>query len=152
MALGKRKVGNVKTHTVSIFHIVTLLISVVALAFSIASLREASSLKQGISNGFRLDGVYRDEKSEQTSLSFHEEDDNRWQIIASDGNEINGAFEVTENPNYFLLIDQSGNKYGSVYLSYVTPDGSQGILYLNNGDSIVSFKKIARDPVFIETQ
>lgn len=140
-----------KTGSIKIPIVLALLVAIAAIAVSAISVRDANTLQRGISEGFRLDGVYRDHETGLTSLSFHEEDGNRWQIVDSNGNETNGSFEETDDPNIFMLADQSGDDYGFVHLSYTSADGNQGSLYLNNGTSVIRFDKVSKYPAFVES-
>lgn len=128
-----------------------LLVAIVAIAASAIYVREANALRRGVSEGFRLDGVYRDHEPGLTSLSFHGEDGSRWQIVDSIGNATDGSFETTDDPNIFMLADKSGDEYGFAHLSYVSADGNQGSLYLNTGTSVIEFDKVSRDPAFVES-
>lgn len=79
-----------KTGSAKIPIALALLVAIVAIAVSAVSIKDANTLKRGISEGFRLDGVYRDHETSLTSLSFHEEDGNKWQIVDSNGDETDG--------------------------------------------------------------
>ena len=140
-----------KTSSAKIPIALALLVAIVAIAASAVSIRDANTLKRGISEGFLLDGVYRDQETGLTQLSFHGEDGNRWQIVDSNGNETEGSFETTGDPNIFMLADQSGDDYGFVHLSYASADGNQGSLYLNTGTSVLEFDKVSKYPAFVES-
>lgn len=122
-----------------------------AIAISAISVGDANALKRGISEGFRLDGVYRDHATGLISLSFHEEDGHRWQIVDNNGDEVDGSFEKTDDPNIFMLADKSGDEYGFAHLSYASADGSKGNLYLNTGESVLEFDKVSKYPTFVES-
>lgn len=79
-----------KTGSAKIPIALALLVAMVAIAVSAVSIKDANTLKRGISEGFRLDGVYRDQETGLTQLSFHEEDGNKWQIVDSNGDETDG--------------------------------------------------------------
>lgn len=79
-----------KTGSAKIPIALALLVAIVAIAVSVVSIKDASTLKRGISEGFRLDGVYRDQETGLAQLSFHGEDGNRWQIVDSNGNVTDG--------------------------------------------------------------
>ena len=79
-----------KTGSAKIPIALALLVAMVAIAVSAVSIKDANTLKRGISEGFRLDGVYRDQETGLTQLSFHGEDGNRWQIVDSNGDETDG--------------------------------------------------------------
>lgn len=79
-----------KTGSAKIPIALALLVAMVAIAVSAVSIKDANTLKHGISEGFRLDGVYRDQETGLTQLSFHGEDGNRWQSVDSNGDETDG--------------------------------------------------------------
>lgn len=145
------RLDKVKGTASKILAALTLSVTVVLIALSLISIREANVLKRGIAEGFHLDGVYRDQKTELTSLAFHAEDGHRWQIIDGNGRQDNGSFNATSDPNIFTLIDQSGNDYGFVHLSCSSPDGNSGTLYLSAGASMVAFDKVSNKPAFVES-
>ncbi|MDY2778213.1 MAG: hypothetical protein SOU51_07525 [Collinsella sp.] len=147
-----KKLDGIGNGVVKVSLAVTLLLSVVALVLSLMSMQEANGLKRGFEDGFRIDGVYRDRETGLTSIAFHEEDGNRWQFVSSGGEAADGTFKVTEDPNAFTLVDQSGNEYGFVHLSYASAGGDEGVLYLNDGTSVLAFDKAGKYPAFIETQ
>lgn len=128
----------------------TLSATVVLIAISLMSIREANVLKRGITEGFHLDGVYRDKKTNLTSLAFHAEDGHRWQLVDGNGRQTNGSFNTTSDPNIFTLIDQSGNDCGFVHVSFSSPDGNSGALYLSDGTSMIEFDKASSKPAFVK--
>lgn len=138
-----------KTGSAKIPIALALLVAIAAIAVSAVSIKDANTLKHGISEGFRLDGVYRDHETGLTQLSFLGEDENRWQIVDSNGNVTDGSFETTGDPNIFMLADQSGDDYGFVHLAYAFADGNQGSLYLNTGTSVLEFDKVTSGPAFV---
>ena len=79
-----------KTGSAKIPIALALLVAMVAIAVSAVSIKDANTLKRGISEGFRLDGVYRDQETGLTQLSFHGENGNRWQSVDSNGDETDG--------------------------------------------------------------
>lgn len=94
-----------KTGSAKIPIALALLVAIAAIVVSAVSIKDANTLKHGISEGFRLDGVYRDHETGLTQLSFLGEDENRWQIVDSNGNVTDGSFETTGDPNIFMLAD-----------------------------------------------
>lgn len=111
--------------------------------------REVNFLKEGSVSGFNLTGVYRDHKSGLSTLSFHAENNNRWQVVETEGTIINGTFKTTDDPNMFSLIDKDGNEYGVVRLAYVSSKEDDGRLYLTNKSGTILFDKITNLPGFV---
>lgn len=138
-----------KTGSAKIPIALALLVAIAAIVVSAVSIKDANTLKRGISEGFRLDGVYRDHETGLTRLSFLGEDENRWQIVDSNGNVTDGSFESTGDPNIFMLAGQTGDDYGFVHLAYASADGNQGSLYLNTGTSVLEFDKVTSGPAFV---
>lgn len=126
------------------------LVAIAAIAFAIFFAHEAAVLNQGIAKGFRLDGYYRNEQAELTSLSFHQEDNNRWQLYRSDKEKVDGTLKATDDPNIYKLIDQSGKEYGFAHLASTSQDGNKGTLYLHTEESVLKFEKINGRPAFFE--
>lgn len=130
--------------------VLMLVITLFAIIVSALSIRETNALKRGLADGFHLDGMYRDQETGLTSLAFLEEEDSRWQLVDNEGNTTDGSFSSTDDPNVYELIDQSGNEYGLIHLSYVTPDMDGGTLYLITGTAVLTFDKMEKIPAFYE--
>ena len=73
-----------KTGSAKIPIALALLVAIAAIVVSAVSIKDANTLKHGISEGFRLDGVCRDHETGLTQLSFLGEDENRWQEMITD--------------------------------------------------------------------
>lgn len=129
--------------------IVFAAVSLFATLGSIMAIREANVLSKGISEGFRIDGTYRDHDTGLASLSFLGDDEMRWQFVDSAGSVVEGTFAATDDPNLFELSTQSGNAYGLVHLAYVSDDGNNGTLYLKTEAGVIEFDKMERVPGFI---
>lgn len=126
-----------------------LLVSVFAVVVSVVYIRKVNTFEYGIAQGYNIDGIYRDAKTGLSSLSFLDEDNKRWQFVDSGGNIVNGSFRATDDPNIYLLRDESGSEYGFIHLSYTSLDGKQGALYLHVEASAIAFDKMNDVPAFV---
>lgn len=83
--------------------------------------RETSYMQECVSEGFAIDGYYRDDKTSLETLAFHEEDNHRWQLVDKDGSCVDGQFKRTDDPNIVVLTREYGekNRYGprGVYIA-----------------------------------
>lgn len=65
--------------------------------------RETSYMQECASEGFAIDGFYRDDKTSLEILAFLEEDACRWQLVNKDGSSVDGQFKRTDDPNILIL-------------------------------------------------
>lgn len=65
--------------------------------------RETSYIQECASEGFAIDGFYRDDKTSRETLAFLEEDNCRWQLVDQDGICTDGQFKRTDDPNILIL-------------------------------------------------
>ena len=65
--------------------------------------RETSYMQECVSEGFAIDGYYRDDKTSLETLAFLEEDNCRWQLVDKDGICTDGQFKRTDDPNILVL-------------------------------------------------
>lgn len=65
--------------------------------------RETSYMQECASEGFAIDGFYRDDKTSRETLAFLEEDNCRWQLVDKDGICTDGQFKRTDDPNILVL-------------------------------------------------
>ena len=65
--------------------------------------RETSYMQECASEGFAIDGFYRDDKTSRETLAFLEEDNCRWQLVDQDGICTDGQFKRTDDPNILIL-------------------------------------------------
>lgn len=72
--------------------------------------RETSYMQECVSEGFAIDGYYRDDKTSLETLAFHEEDNHRWQLVDKDGSCVDGQFKRTDDPNIVVLTREYGEK------------------------------------------
>ena len=62
--------------------------------------RETSYMQECASEGFAIDGYYRDDKTSLETLAFLEEDNHRWQLVDKDGSCVGGQFKRTDDPQH----------------------------------------------------
>ena len=72
--------------------------------------RETSYMQECASEGFAIDGFYRDDKTSLEILAFLEEDACRWQLVNKDGSSVDGQFKRTDDPNILLLKKETAKK------------------------------------------
>ena len=70
--------------------------------------RETSYMQECVSEGFAIDGYYRDDKTSLETLAFLEEDNHRWQLVGKDGSCVDGRFERMDDPNILVLKNENG--------------------------------------------
>ena len=60
-------------------------------------------MQECVSEGFAIDGYYRDDITSRETLAFLEEDNCRWQLVDQDGICTDGQFKRTDDPNILIL-------------------------------------------------
>ena len=110
--------------------------------------RETSYMQKCASEGFVIDGFYRDDKTSQEILAFHEEDNSRWQLVDKDGSWTDGQFERTDDPNILVLKKENGEEFGTVHVAYISRRREQGQLYLFRDSKITRFYLVSTKPAF----
>ena len=111
--------------------------------------QQVSAIENGAINGFNIDGAYRDVESDYINLSFHKDENHRWQINSIE-NTTEGTFRETGDPNIFVLVDRLGNEYGSIHIAYISPNETSGVLYLTTATKVIRFNKTLNVPAFVE--
>lgn len=114
-----------------------------------AANRETSYVQKCASEGFAVDGFYRDDKTSREILAFHEEDNCRWQLVDKDGNCVDGQFERTDDPNILVLKKENGEEFGTVHVAYISRRRDQGQLYLFRNTKVIRLYLVSTDPVFM---
>lgn len=89
--------------TISIALAVVCLAVILGAAGQFAINRETSYMQKCVSEGFAIDGYYRDDKTSLETLAFLEEDNCRWQLVDQDGICTDGQFKRTDDPNILIL-------------------------------------------------
>lgn len=90
--------------------------------------RETSYMQGCASEGFAIDGYYRDDKTSLETLAFLEEDNHRWQLVDKDGSCVDGQFKRTDDPNILVLKKENGEEFGTVHVAYIAPTQSRADL------------------------
>lgn len=114
--------------------------------------RETSYMQECASEGFAIDGYYRDDKTSLETLAFLEEDNHRWQLVDKDGSCVDGQFKRTDDPNiliYILILKkENGEEFGTVHVAYVSRRREQGQLYLFRNSKVTRFYLVSTKPAF----
>lgn len=110
--------------------------------------RETSYMQECVSEGFAIDGYYRDDKTSLETLAFLEEDNHRWQLVDKDGSCVDGQFKRTDDPNIVVLTRENGEEFGTVHVAYMSRRREQGQLYLFRDTKVTRFYLVSTDPAF----
>lgn len=110
--------------------------------------RETSYMRECASEGFAIDGYYRDDKTSREALAFLEEDNHRWQLVDKDGSCVDGQFKRTDDPNILVLKKENGEEFGTVHVAYMSRRREQGQLYLFRDSKVTRFYLVSTDPAF----
>lgn len=100
------------------------------------------------SEGFAVDGCYRDDKTSREILAFLEEDNHRWQLVDKDGSCVDGQFKRTDDPNILILKKENGEEFGTVHVAYISRRRNQGQIYLIRNTKATRFYLVSTDPAF----
>lgn len=111
--------------------------------------RETSYMQECVSEGFAIDGYYRDDKTSLETLAFHEEDNCRWQLVDQDGICTDGQFKRTDDPNILILKKENGEEFGTVHVAYMSRRRDQGWLYLFRDTKVTRFYLVSTKPAFM---
>ena len=111
--------------------------------------RETSYMQECVSEGFAIDGYYRDDKTSRETLAFLEEDNCRWQLVDQDGICTDGQFKRTDDPNILILKKENGEEFGTVHVAYISRRRDQGWLYLFRDAKVTRFNLVSTKPAFM---
>lgn len=111
--------------------------------------RETSYMQECVSEGFTIDGYYRDDKTSRETLAFLEEDNCRWQLVDQDGIYTDGQFKRTGDPNILILKKENGEEFGTVHVAYISRRRDQGWLYLLRDTKVTRFYLVSTEPAFM---
>ncbi len=111
--------------------------------------RETSYMQECASEGFAIDGFYRDDKTSRETLAFLEEDNCRWQLVDKGGSCVDGQFERMDDPNILVLKNENGEEFGTVHVAYISRRHEQGQLYLFRDSKVTRFYLVSTDPAFM---
>lgn len=134
---------------------ISITLAVVCLAVLLGAIgqfaisRETSYMQECASEGFAIDGYYRDDETSRETLAFLEEDNHRWQLVGKGGNCVDGQFERMDDPNILVLKNENGEKFGTVHVAYISRRRDQGWLYLFRDTKVTRFNLASADPAFI---
>lgn len=110
--------------------------------------RETSYMQKCASEGFAIDGYYRDDKTSLEILAFLEEDGCRWQLVNKDGSVVDGQFKRTDDPNILILKKENGEEFGTIHVAYISRRRDQGQLYLFRDSKVTRFYLVSTKPAF----
>lgn len=110
--------------------------------------RKTSYMQKCASEGFAVDGYYRDDKTSLEILAFLEEDGCRWQLVNKDGICTDGQFKRTDDPNILVLKKENGEEFGTVHVAYISRRRNQGQIYLIRNTKVTRFYLVSTDPAF----
>ena len=133
---------------------ISITLAVVCLAVLLGAIgllaisRETSYMQECASEGFVIDGFYRDDKVGLETLAFHEEDNHRWQLVNKDGSSVDGQFKRTDDPNILILKKENGEEFGTVHVAYMSRRREQGQLYLSRDSKVTRFYLVSTKPAF----
>lgn len=133
---------------------ISITLAVVCLAVLLGAIgllaisRETSYMQECASEGFAIDGFYRDDKAGLETLAFHEEDGCRWQLVNKDGSSVDGQFKRTDDPNILILKKENGEEFGTVHVAYMSRRREQGQLYLSRDSKVTRFYLVSTKPAF----
>lgn len=133
---------------------ISITLAVVCLAVLLGAIgllaisRETSYMQECASEGFAIDGFYRDDKTSLEILAFHEEDGCRWQLVNKDGSSVDGQFKRTDDPNILILKKENGEIFGTVHVAYISRRRDQGLLYLFRDTRVIRFYLVSTGPAF----
>lgn len=134
--------------TISITLAVVCLAVLLGATGLLAISRETSYMQECASEGFAIDGFYRDDKTSLEILAFHEEDGCRWQLVNKDGSSVDGEFKRTDDPNILILKKENGEILGTVHVAYISRRRDQGLLYLFRDTRVIRFYLVSTGPAF----
>lgn len=135
--------------------VISITVAVVCLAVllgatgQLAISRETSYMQECVSEGFAIDGYYRDDETSREPLAFLEEDNCRWQLVDQDGICTDGQFKRTDDPNILILKKENGEEFGTVHVAYISRRRDQGLLYLFRDTRVTRFYLVSTDPAFM---
>ncbi len=87
--------------------------------------RETSYMQECASEGFAIDGFYRDDKTSRETLAFLEEDNCRWQLVDQDGICADGQFKRMDDPNILVLKRKTAKNSARFTLRIYRADASK---------------------------
>ncbi|NBJ67424.1 helix-turn-helix transcriptional regulator [Adlercreutzia caecimuris] len=124
----------------------------VVLAASVvyALANEAGKFASGFEHGFKLEGTWASERSDQRStyLSFGFADDEGgvWQLARpGEGTPpVNGYFRKTGDPNVYVLLNEEGQEVGWAHVAFTSSFGGNidGLAYVQYQDTCYQVRRM----------
>lgn len=142
------RVGDMSPRVIPVAIAVVCLAVLLGAAGMFATSRETSYIQECASEGFAIDGYYRDDKTSREILAFLEEDGCRWQLVNKDGSSVDGQFKRTDDPNILVLKKENGEEFGTVHVAYMSRRREQGQIYLIRNTKVTRFYLVSTDPAF----
>ena len=133
---------------------ISITLAVVCLAVLLGAIgqfaisRETSYMQECASEGFAIDGYYRDDETSRETLAFLEEDNCRWQLVDQDGICADGQFKRMDDPNILVLKRENGEEFGTVHVAYMSRRRERGQLYLFRNSKVTRFYLVSTKPAF----
>ena len=146
--LNNYRVGDMSPRVIPVAIAVVCLAVLLGATGLFAISRETSYMQECASEGFAIDGFYRDDKTSRETLAFLEEDGCRWQLVNKDGICTDGQFKRTDDPNILILKKENGEEFGTVHVAYMSRRREQGQLYLFRDSKVTRFYLVSTDPAF----
>lgn len=134
--------------TISIALAVVCLAVLLGAAGQFAINRETSYMQECVSEGFAIDGYYRDDKTSLETLAFHEEDNHRWQLVDKDGSCLDGQFKRTDDPNILVLTREYGEKSVRSTWRIFRADAIRGRFTYIRNTKVTRFYLVSTGPAF----
>ncbi|QWT17301.1 hypothetical protein KPC83_05520 [Collinsella sp. zg1085] len=119
-------------------------LTIISILYLTVQHRENLILK-GARDGYIFNGIYRDTQMNTFAVL---EQTTKWQFRNADSM-ITGAYQKTDDPNFYLLYDRDRNEVGNARLSYAMPDGTSGLIYVTIHGKTLALDKITRNPMFV---
>ena len=146
--LNNYRVGDMSPRVIPVAIAVVCLAVLLGATGLFAISRETSYMQECASEGFAIDGFYRDDKTSRETLAFLEGDGCRWQLVNKDGICTDGQFKRTDDPNILILKKENGEEFGTVHVAYMSRRREQGQLYLFRDSKVTRFYLVSTDPAF----
>ena len=133
---------------------ISITLAVVCLAVLLGAIgqfaisRETSYMQECASEGFAIDGYYRDDETSRETLAFLEEDNCRWQLVDQDGICTDGQFKRADAPNILILKKENGEEFGTVHVAYISRRRDLGQIYLIRNTKVTRFYLVTTGPAF----
>ena len=146
--LNNYRVGDMSPRVIPVAIAVVCLAVLLGATGLFAISRETSYMQECASEGFAIDGYYRDDKTSRETLAFLEEDNCRWQLVDQDGICTDGQFKRMDDPNILVLKKENGEEFGTIHVAYISRRRNQGQIYLIRNTKVTRFYLVSTKPAF----